>query len=80
MVEVFISVSRNAQFEWLPQRGMCGIYDITYYRHVVWGWWAHTGNSIFSFQKKKKEKKKKEVGKWQSEWFWAYPFQFQFQF
>ena len=36
---------------------MCGII---HYRHVVWGWWAHTRDSLFSFNQKKKKKKRRD--------------------
>ena len=36
-------------------KSVCGII---YRRHVVWGWWAHTRDSLFSFNPKKKKKKR----------------------
>ena len=33
---------------------------ITYCRHVMWGWWAHTKDSFFIQPKKKKEKEKRD--------------------
>ena len=37
-------------------KSVCGIIHC---RHVVWGWWAHTRDSLFSFNPKKKKKKKR---------------------
>ena len=39
-------------------KSVCGIINC---RHVVWGWWAHTRDSLFSFNQKKKKKRRDKI-------------------